>query len=52
LREISEASGLSKRGAQEALAILSRRKLVGIARSSITDIPTYTVKRPWLRASG
>lgn len=49
LRDIAEATGLSKRGVQDALTILSRRQLVGIARTSITDIPVYTVKRPWKR---
>lgn len=49
LRDIAEATGLSKRGIQEALSILSRRQLVGIARQSITDVPVYTVKRPWKR---
>ncbi|HJP86733.1 MAG TPA: helix-turn-helix domain-containing protein [Gemmatimonadaceae bacterium] len=49
LRSIAEGTGLSKRGVQEALTILSRRQLVGIARQSITDVPVYTVKRPWRR---
>jgi len=49
LRDIAEATGLSKRGIQEALSILSRRQLVGIGRQSITDVPVYTVKRPWAR---
>ena len=49
LRDIAEGTGFSKRGVQEALTILSRRQLVGIARTSITDVPVYTVKRPWLR---
>lgn len=49
LRDIAEGTGFSKRGVQEALTILSRRQLVGIARASITDVPVYTVKRPWLR---
>ena len=49
LRDIAEGTGLSKRGVQDALSILSRRQLVGIARTSITDIPVYTVKRPWKR---
>jgi hypothetical protein len=49
LRSIAEGTGLSKRGVQEALTILSRRQLVGIARESITDVPVYTVKRPWRR---
>ena len=49
LRDIAEGTGLSKRGVQDALTILSRRQLVGIARTSITDIPVYAVKRPWRR---
>jgi hypothetical protein len=49
LRDIAEGTGLSKRGIQEALSILSRRQLVGIARQSVTDVPVYTVKRPWER---
>jgi hypothetical protein len=49
LRDIAEGTGLSKRGIQEALTILSRRKLVSIARASITDVPRYTVNRPWRR---
>src|SRR2546423_1054064 len=49
LRDIAEGTGLSKRGVQEALGVLARRQLVGIARQSITDIPVYTVKRPWRR---
>ena len=49
LRAIAEGTGLSKRGVQEALTILSRRQLVSIARRSITDVPVYTIKRPWRR---
>jgi hypothetical protein len=49
LRTIAEGTGLSKRGVQDALSVLSRRKLLGIARQSITDIPVYTVRRPWRR---
>jgi hypothetical protein len=49
LREIAEGTGLSKRGVQEALGVLARRKLIGIARTSITDVPVYTVNRPWKR---
>jgi len=49
LRDIAEGTGLSKRGVQEALRILARRQLVGITRQTITDVPVYTVKRPWRR---
>jgi hypothetical protein len=51
LRQIAEGTGLSKRGVQQALGVLTRRQLVGIARTGITDVPAYTVKRPWLRGS-
>jgi DNA-binding GntR family transcriptional regulator len=47
LRAIAEGTGLSKRGVQQALRVLSGRRLVSIARQSITDVPVYTVKRPW-----
>ena len=47
LRTIAEGTGLSKRGVQDALSVLVRRKLIGIARQSITDVPVYTVRRPW-----
>jgi hypothetical protein len=50
LREIAEGTGLSKRGVQQAIRVLARRKLLGIARTSITDVPIYTVNRPWARA--
>ena len=49
LRTIAEGTGLSKRGVQDALSVLARRKLIGIARQSITDVPVYTVRRPWRR---
>jgi hypothetical protein len=49
LRDIAEGTGLSKRGVQEALNVLARRQLVGIARQTITDVPVYTVKQPWRR---
>ncbi len=49
LREIADGTGLSKRGIQEALTVLSRRRLIGVARAGITEIPLYTLKRPWRR---
>lgn len=48
LRDIAEATGLSKRGVQQALANLARRQLVTITRRTITDVPVYAVNRPWL----
>lgn len=47
LRELAEATGLSKRAVQGALAKLARRKLVAVERASVTAVPEYTVLRPW-----
>ena len=49
LRDIADGTGLSKRSVQEALGRLSKRKLIGISRESITAVPVYTVLRPWRR---
>lgn len=49
LLDIAQDIGLSKRSVQEALSWLSKRKLVTVARQSITAVPVYTVLRPWRR---
>jgi Helix-turn-helix domain len=49
LQDIAEQTGLSKRSVQSALAWLAKRKLIAVARESITAIPVYTVMRPWKR---
>jgi len=49
LLDIAAATGLSKRGVQDALGWLSKRRLISIQRESITAVPVYTVKRPWVR---
>ena len=49
LQDIAEQTGLSKRSVQSAIAWLAKRKLVTVARESITAIPVYTVMRPWRR---
>ena len=49
LRDIAERSGLSKRAVQGAVAWLVKRRLIGVARESITAVPFYTVFRPWKR---
>jgi hypothetical protein len=49
LVDIAEATGLSKRAVQDALAWLARRKLVAIARASVTAVPVYSALRPWRR---
>jgi transcription initiation factor IIE alpha subunit len=51
LRNLAELTGLSKRTVQEALRVLTRRRLVAILRAGTTDVATYEVKRPWRRAS-
>ena len=47
LREISEGTGLSKRGVQEAINRLVKRELISVERESITAVPRYSVHRPW-----
>jgi hypothetical protein len=47
LLDIADATGLSKRAVQDALTQLVKRRLVVVARESITAIPVYTVLRPW-----
>lgn len=47
LRALAEQTGLSKRAVQMAAAALVRRRLVSARRGAATDVPTYTVHRPW-----
>lgn len=49
LRDVADGTGLSKRGVQQALVVLRRRRVVSITRYSITDVPTYHVVCPWRR---
>jgi len=49
LRDIAEETGLAKRSVQSALSWLVKRRLIGVARESITAIPVYSVMRPWTR---
>ena len=49
LLDIAEATGLSKRAVQSALAHLAYRRLIAVARQSVTSVPEYTVLRPWRR---
>lgn len=49
LTDIAKQSELSKRGVQDALSWLVKRKLLTAERASITAIPVYTVLRPWVR---
>jgi DNA-binding GntR family transcriptional regulator len=49
LLDIAASTGLSKRAVQDALSLLSKRRLLSIQRESITAIPVYSVRRPWAR---
>lgn len=49
LLDIATSTGLSKRAVQDALGLLSKRRLLSIQRESITAIPVYSVRRPWAR---
>ena len=46
---LTDRTGLSKRAVQRAVAHLEKRKLLGVARSSRTAVPEYTVLTPWVR---
>ena len=49
LLDIATSTGPSKRAVQDALGLLSSRRLLSIQRESITAIPVYAVRRPWAR---
>ena len=49
LRELSDATGTSKRAIQDAVETLTRRKLIAVSRATPTAVPTYRVLRPWRR---
>lgn len=49
LRTIAERIGMSKRTVQNAVAVLTRRRLVTVHQTSPTAVPLYTVLRPWRR---
>jgi DNA-binding MarR family transcriptional regulator len=49
LLDIAEATGLSKRTVQSAVAHLVYRRLIAVTRDSVTSVPEYTVLRPWRR---
>ncbi len=49
LRQLAEASGLSKSAVQKGLGVLTRRHLVQVRRRSRTSVPEYELLRHWLR---
>ena len=48
LRDIAEASGLSKSAVQTAMKVLHRRQLVSTRRRSRTSTPKHSVLRHWV----
>jgi MarR family len=49
LRQIAEATGLSKSGVQAAVRLLARQGLIKITHASATAVPEYELVRHWLR---
>jgi hypothetical protein len=45
---IAADTGLSKAGAQRAVALLKRRKLLVAGKAHPTSVPEYRVSRPWV----
>lgn len=46
---LAEGTGLSKKAIEEAVRVLSKRKLIQVYRADLTAVPVYSVLRPWLR---
>ena len=49
LTDIATATGLSKRAVQTAVGHLVKRRLLAVQRESVTAVPIYTIRRPWVR---
>ena len=47
LTQIAEGTGLSRRAVQDAIALLRRRKLLGVSADTPTAVPEYDVRQPW-----
>jgi hypothetical protein len=47
LAQVAEATGLSRRAVQDAIAHLRRRKLLGVSADTPTAVPEYEVRQPW-----
>ncbi len=46
---LAENTGLSRSASQAAISWLMRRKLLSVAKETVTATPVYSVKRPWHR---
>jgi hypothetical protein len=51
LRDIAEATGLSRSAVQVAMEILRRRELIATARAHATAKPRHRVLRHWIKAA-
>jgi hypothetical protein len=49
LQQFVESTGLSKTAVQRAIAILKRRRLIAVTKSSPTAVPEYAVLRHWVK---
>jgi hypothetical protein len=49
LRQVADATGLSRRAVQDAVTALTRRRLISVTRAGATAVPTYAVLRPWIK---
>jgi DNA-binding MarR family transcriptional regulator len=52
LRDIAEATGLSKSAVQTAVKILGRRQLIATEQANRTATPRHRVLRYWVRTKG
>lgn len=48
-QELAESIGISKSAAQAAVAWLAQRKLILVAKSTVTATPRYKILSPWKR---
>jgi DNA-binding MarR family transcriptional regulator len=49
LQTIATETGLSKSSVQNAVRLLSARRLISVTRRGPTEAPLYTVHEPWAR---
>ena len=46
-QDLAESIGVSKSSAQASVGWLVQRKLLAVARASVTATPSYTAQTPW-----
>jgi hypothetical protein len=49
LQTIATETGLSKSSVQNAVRLLSARRLIGVNRRGFTEAPVYQVFEPWMK---